>query len=108
MWDFLIGIERKITNEYWDSLVVGYCKVEFLCHNGAPNWLGWIPLVFLISIFILFVIVIVIGVPLVFIGALFGLAESVILEIKRIFKSQSERGKLNAETPERNDYQTSI
>ena len=40
----------------WDSFIAGYCKVEFLCYAGEPNWLGWIPigivgfLVFLIGL----------------------------------------------------------
>ena len=23
----------------------GFCKVEFLCYAGEPNWLGWVFLV---------------------------------------------------------------
>ena len=23
----------------------GFCKVDFLCHQSEPNWLGWIVLV---------------------------------------------------------------
>ena len=30
----------------WDSFINGYCKVEFLCHGGEPNWLGWVVIVF--------------------------------------------------------------
>lgn len=26
----------------WNSFIAGFCKVEFLCHGGEPNWLGWI------------------------------------------------------------------
>ncbi len=24
-----------------DSLITKFCKVEFLCYAGEPNWLGW-------------------------------------------------------------------
>lgn len=30
----------------WDSFIDGFCKVEFLCYAGDPNWLGWIVLFF--------------------------------------------------------------
>ena len=32
-------------NSVWNKFIVGYCKVDFLCYNGDPNWLGWIPLI---------------------------------------------------------------
>ena len=25
----------------YDGFIAGFCKVEFLCHAGEPNWLGW-------------------------------------------------------------------
>ena len=28
--------------EIWDSFIESFCKVEFLCYAGEPNWLGWI------------------------------------------------------------------
>jgi len=28
-------------DEYWSAFIGGFCKVEFLCHTGDPNWLGW-------------------------------------------------------------------
>ena len=28
--------------EIWDTFVVEFCKVDFLCWHGVPNWLGWI------------------------------------------------------------------
>ncbi|MGB1876020.1 MAG: hypothetical protein ACPHGY_03710 [Rhodospirillaceae bacterium] len=28
-----------------DGFINGFCKVEFLCYAGDPNWLGWIVLV---------------------------------------------------------------
>ena len=28
-----------------DSFINGFCKVEFLCYLGEPNWLGWLILV---------------------------------------------------------------
>ncbi len=41
-------------DEIWDKFVFGFCKVEFLCWNGDPNWLGWI--VIAIGAFILLII----------------------------------------------------
>jgi len=32
--------------EYWNWFVTGFCKVEFLCHQAEPNWLGWIVIAF--------------------------------------------------------------
>ena len=28
----------------WDSFITSFCKVEFLCYAGEPNWLGWVPI----------------------------------------------------------------
>ena len=28
-----------------DSFINGFCKVEFLCYLGEPNWLGWLILI---------------------------------------------------------------
>lgn len=39
MWKFL--------DKYWNEFINGYCKVDFLCYNGEPNWLGWIPIGFI-------------------------------------------------------------
>jgi hypothetical protein len=30
--------------EYWDRFIFGFCKVEFLCWQGEPNWLGFMVL----------------------------------------------------------------
>jgi hypothetical protein len=30
--------------ELWNNFITGYCKVEFLCYGGEPNWLGWVAL----------------------------------------------------------------
>ena len=29
-------------SELWSKFILGFCKVEFACYNGEPNWLGWI------------------------------------------------------------------
>jgi len=26
----------------WKSFIEGFCKVEMLCYQGVPNWLGWV------------------------------------------------------------------
>ncbi len=28
--------------EFWNKFIFQFCKVEFACWNGEPNWLGWI------------------------------------------------------------------
>jgi hypothetical protein len=28
-----------------ESFIDGFCKVEFLCYHGEPNWLGWAVLI---------------------------------------------------------------
>jgi hypothetical protein len=28
-----------------ESFIDGFCKVEFLCYQGEPNWLGWVVLI---------------------------------------------------------------
>jgi hypothetical protein len=33
--------EEMSMAEYWDAFIVGFCKVDFLCYDGEPNWLGW-------------------------------------------------------------------
>lgn len=33
-----------MVGEAWDSIIIGFCKVEFLCYQGEPNWLGWLIL----------------------------------------------------------------
>ena len=27
--------------DIWDWFTSGFCKVEFLCYAGDPNWMGW-------------------------------------------------------------------
>lgn len=27
--------------ENWQSFIEAFCKVEFLCFQKEPNWLGW-------------------------------------------------------------------
>ena len=29
----------------WSDFIAVFCKVEFLCNNGDPNWLGMVVLV---------------------------------------------------------------
>ena len=47
---------------YWDQFIVGFCKVDFVCWQGEPNWIGWI----FIGIFtlILLIIALAITVPI--------------------------------------------
>jgi hypothetical protein len=32
----------EFAKESWADFIVGFCKVEFLCYGGDPNWLGYI------------------------------------------------------------------
>jgi hypothetical protein len=41
-------------DEYWDKFIFEFCKVEFVCWQGEPNWLGWIVLACVV-LFILYV-----------------------------------------------------
>jgi len=27
--------------ELWGKFIIGLCKVDAVCWNGEPNWLGW-------------------------------------------------------------------
>ena len=27
--------------EIYNAFISSFCKVEFLCYEGSPNWLGW-------------------------------------------------------------------
>jgi len=29
----------------WELFVTEFCKVQFLCYHGEPNWLGWVVLI---------------------------------------------------------------
>jgi hypothetical protein len=29
----------------WNDFINEFCKVEFLCFSGEPNWLGWLILI---------------------------------------------------------------
>ena len=26
---------------FWSQFIPSFCKVQFLCYEGTPNWLGW-------------------------------------------------------------------
>jgi hypothetical protein len=36
MLDMFSGME-----EVFNNFITGFCKVQFLCYEGTPNWLGW-------------------------------------------------------------------
>ena len=44
-------------NNIWNAFKVGFCKVEFLCYAGDPNWLGWAVMVFGLLFFIFIFII---------------------------------------------------
>ena len=29
-------------NKLWNEFLIGFCKVDFVCWEDDPNWLGWI------------------------------------------------------------------
>jgi hypothetical protein len=49
--------------EYWNWFITEFCKMEFVCHQAEPNWLGWLVIAFgvfwavLIPLFIIAAIV---------------------------------------------------
>ena len=45
-----------------DKLNNSFCKVQFLCYEGEPNWLGLIVLFPLVLIVGLYIVLIVIGI----------------------------------------------
>ena len=59
----LVGGGRGRHNKMWDSFIRGFCKVEFLCYAGDPNWLGWmvmagpvlIPVLLIVLVFVYWV-----------------------------------------------------
>ena len=44
--------------EFFDKFIISFCKVQFLCFDWWPNWLGWgvlgIGAIILIFIFFAF------------------------------------------------------
>ena len=45
-----------INSSFWNGFINSFCKVEFLCFDNEPNWLGLIVLFFLFM-FLLAIIV---------------------------------------------------
>ena len=63
--------------ELWGKFIAGFCKVEFLCHGGEPNWLGWIVIGW----------VGLVGAVLC-IALFFGLLGPVVVSIEKVFKAR--------------------
>ena len=40
--------------ELWGNFIAGFCKVQFLCYGGEPNWLGWIVIAFAVFLTLVF------------------------------------------------------
>ncbi len=53
-------IIAKYASGCWEMFLKGFCKVEFVCYQVEPNWLGWIILGFfgLLILWLAFCIVI--------------------------------------------------
>jgi len=45
-------------SEYLKSFLVGFCKVEAVCFEGDPNWLGWILIGILVIVLVIVLIII--------------------------------------------------
>ena len=45
-------------SEYWKSFLVGFCKVEAVCFEGDPNWLGWILIGILVIVLVIVLIIV--------------------------------------------------
>lgn len=39
--------------EFWKSFLIGFCKVEAVCFEGNPNWLGWILIGILVIVLVI-------------------------------------------------------
>ena len=45
LWNVLWSGEGAwMLDFFWETVVPGFCKVEFVCFQNEPNWLGWIIL----------------------------------------------------------------
>jgi hypothetical protein len=42
----LFVIASGLIKQSFNTLFNSFCKVEFLCYAGEPNWLGWLVLLF--------------------------------------------------------------
>jgi hypothetical protein len=47
----------RVEPEGWDKIVFEFCKVEFLCWKGDPDWLAWS--IIANSAFILFIMLLI-------------------------------------------------
>jgi hypothetical protein len=47
-------IAEEWLDETWDNFLTGFCKVNIVCFEGEPNWLGYIllPIFFLIVFYL--------------------------------------------------------
>jgi ABC-type dipeptide/oligopeptide/nickel transport system permease subunit len=56
---------------FWGKFIAEFCKVQFLCYNWSPNWLGWmaIALIGIIGFLLTFGIL---GIFIGVIGSFFG------------------------------------
>ena len=43
---------------FWQSFLVEFCKVQAVCWQGDPNWLGWIAIAVgaLVAIWVLLIV----------------------------------------------------
>jgi hypothetical protein len=80
-------------------MIDSFCKVEFLCYAGEPNWLGWLVLFFFALViggfllFWLFAFMLMIGIHVVY-----GFAEA-FKWLRKIFKSLIPNSKAVDEKP---------
>ena len=71
----------------FDNFIISFCKVQFLCYENEPNWLGLI---------VLFPLVIIFGLIIVFIfGGIFGwlsdIGDNINNGIRNFFREKPER-----------------
>ena len=65
-----------------DDFFNSFCKVEFLCYQGDPNWLGWIFVIIFVA-FALSMFFVSIGAVLFVIYSIF---ESIFISIYKVYK----------------------
>ena len=51
----LANVINHLTS-FWNSFINSFCKVEFLCFNNEPNWMGYIVLFFFFMILLAIIV----------------------------------------------------
>jgi len=55
--------KSEIMGEFWEKFLFGFCKVDAVCWQGDPNWLGWIIL-FIVGAIVAVIVIMILDVVL--------------------------------------------